>query len=352
GGGASAVPLYNKFVEQAIGLSPRYLSMIIPARWTSGAGKGLDNFTKSMLSCRQIKYFNLYLNSKQCFPDVDIKGGVCYFLFDSNHNDKANVVVNHIGSNKPIQYTDYLDRYGIGAIIVFEELKSIFEKVRDDLSKNGAVSNIVYSRRPFGISSNVIKKSTKDSVNSIYDEKSNDDDIQLIGLQNNKRCTKWIAKDFPYTDENNILTKYKVLIAKAYGCGAFGETTSTPILSTPILSTPNQVCTETFLAIGSFEQKILAQNLIKYIYTKFFRALVGILKTTQNTTARCYELVPLQDFGQSSDIDWDKSIDDIDNQLFEKYKLTQEEIDFIQINVAPMKGNADDFDIAKESDNE
>ncbi len=141
-----------------------------------------------------------------------------------------------------------------------------------------------------------------------------------------------MAKDYPFPKMSPCFQKYKVLIAKAYGCGAIGE-----VPSTPVLSTPGEACTETFLEIGPFDTEMQASNVIKYIKTKFFRALVGIQKQTQNTTQRTYRFVPIQDFTANSDINWDDNINGLDIQLFKKYKLNQEEIDFIQKNIKEME---------------
>ena len=131
-------------------------------------------------------------------------------------------------------------------------------------------------------------------------------------------------------DRDHLLHKWKVFIAKAYGCGAIGE-----VISTPVLSTPETICSKTFLQIGDFENfdKLEALNLIKYLETRFLRCLVGIKKRTQDVSKDKFEYVPLQDFSNNSDIDWSKSIDEIDEQLFKKYQLSQEDIDFIKANI-------------------
>lgn len=143
---------------------------------------------------------------------------------------------------------------------------------------------------------------------------------------------KYLPQDYPFPKKSPCIDKYKVFIAKAYGCGAIGETPSTPVLSTP-----GEVCTETFLEIGPFETQKEAANLIRYIRTKFFRALVGIQKQTQDATRKVYRFVPIQDFTLNSDIDWSENINGLDSQLFKKYNLNKEEIDFINKNISEMK---------------
>lgn len=146
-----------------------------------------------------------------------------------------------------------------------------------------------------------------------------------------KRTWKYLPKDYPLPKKSPCLFKYKVFIAEAYGCGAIGE-----VPSTPVLSTPGQLCTETFLEIGPFNTPSEAENVIKYIKTKFFRALVGIQKQTQHTTQKVYRFVPLLDFATNNDIDWTKSTTDIDKQLFEKYGLDNEEREFVETNIQEM----------------
>lgn len=156
---------------------------------------------------------------------------------------------------------------------------------------------------------------------------------KIFGLGEKKeRMWKYLPQDYPFPKKSPCIDKYKVFIAKAYGCGAIGE-----VPSTPVLSTPGEVCTETFIEIGPFETAIEAANVIKYIKTKFFRALVGIQKQTQDATRKVYRFVPIQDFTPDSDIDWNDNINGLDSQLFKKYNLNKEEIDFIKKNISEMK---------------
>jgi len=159
-----------------------------------------------------------------------------------------------------------------------------------------------------------------------------EDGFEILGLgEKQQRTWKYLPKSYPIPNISPCLYKYKVFIAEAYGCGAIGE-----VPSTPVLSTPGQLCTETFLEMGPFETEAEAANLIKYIETKFFRALVGILKQTQHTTRKVYRFVPMQDFTPSSDIDWSKPVKEIDRELYEKYGLSEEDIAFIEENIKEM----------------
>ena len=125
--------------------------------------------------------------------------------------------------------------------------------------------------------------------------------------------------------------KWKIFVPKAYGCGSVGEVPSTPVLGTPV-----QACTETFLELGPWNTKEESENALKYLKTKFFRCLVGIYKQTQDASNKIYKGVPMQDFTSDSDIDWTRSVDEINHQLYEKYKLSDDEISFIETNILPM----------------
>ena len=175
------------------------------------------------------------------------------------------------------------------------------------------------------------KNKNNEGVSRISETKICDDDYMVYGLLNAKRTTRYIP--------NNELKKnldgannWKVFIPRANGSGAFGE-----VFSTPIIGTPMTVCTDTFLQVGQFKNKIEAENLLKYVKTKYFRAMVGIKKTAVFNYKDCFEFVPLQDFTDKSDIDWSKSIHEIDLQLYKKYGLDQNEINFIESHVKEMK---------------
>ena len=154
--------------------------------------------------------------------------------------------------------------------------------------------------------------------------------IQILGLQNNKRVYKWVRSD--YISEHESLGKYKVFIPAANGSGALGEVLSTPLIGTTLIGT-----TQTFLTIGSFETENEANAVLKYVRSKFARALLGVLKVTQHNTSEKWKYVPLQDFTPASDIDWTKTVRDIDQQLYKKYELDETEIEFIESHVKEME---------------
>ena len=164
------------------------------------------------------------------------------------------------------------------------------------------------------------------------DEKPNDGEeyIQIFGRFDNERSYKWFKR--AYLSEPNNFPRYKVILPKANGSGAIGEVLSTPLIGEPLIG-----FTETFISIGSFDNELEAQNAMKYIKSKFARTMLGVLKITQDNTKEKWRKVPLQNFTAESDIDWSKSIPEIDQQLYKKYGLDQSEIDFIETKVKAME---------------
>ncbi len=302
GAGSSAKPIYHLFVEQAMKLQPRYLCMIIPARWYSG-GKGLDEFRKNMLNDLSIRYLCDYFDGEDCFRGIDISGGICYFLWD--RDNKGNCVVNsNKNSNSIIMERKLLEKE-TDVFIRFNEAVSIFRKVRS--FKEESFINIVSSRKPFGISTN-IKIQEKKSSNSIkiyaYPK---DGYINIEKVSTNK----------------DSINKWKVLIAKAYG-----ERGNFPylVIGKPFIGEPYTCCSETYLLIGPYNNEIYCENIITYMKSRFFRLFVLLKKNTQNAAKGVYQFVPMQDFSEP----W------TDEKLYKKYGLNEEEIAFIESMIRPM----------------
>lgn len=303
GMGTSSISLYDKFVQQAKKLNPRFLTMIIPARWYAG-GKGLDIFRNEMLNDNHITELHDYFDSKECFPGVDISGGICYFLWERDNSGDCNVV--SVRGNKTSSLKRKLLEKGSDTFIRFNEAVSIIKKIRE--FNEPSFMNITSARRPFGLS----------STTKIHPEKNNDD-LFIYSYPKNG-----------YINRNDVIQnldlvgKYKVYIAKAYG-----ERGDFPylVIGKPFLGKPNTCCSETYLTIGSFNNEENAQNIISYMSTKLFRFLVLIKKNTQNAPRGVYQFVPLQNFSKP----W------TDEELYAKYKLTPEEIDFIESIIKPME---------------
>ena len=306
GAGASAAPIYHKFIEQAKKLNPNYLIMITPSRWFAG-GKGLDEFRDSMLNDKHIKEIHDFPNSKDCFDNVEIKGGVNYFLWDKSHNDDC-MVSTYDNGHCISQVKRPLKEKGIDIFIRYNQAVSILSKVKKLNEKS--FSDLVSSRKPFGLATNV-KGNQKPYVNC---------NENVILFQNGG--IGYIKRSEIPSNKENILT-HKIYIGRAYGAG---EGFPHQILNNPIYGEPNSVCTETYLMIGRFENKEICQNVMSYISTRFFRFMVMLIKNTQDAPKRVYQLVPMQDFTQS----W------TDEKLYQKYGLSKDEIAFIESMIRPM----------------
>lgn len=320
GAQASAKPIYQLFVQQAKKLKPRYLSMIIPARWMTG-GKGLDDFREETIHDEHFSVLHDFANSEDCFTGVDIKGGICYFLWDREKTGECDIYRHD--SNGVLYSRRHLVEEGDDIFIRYPELVSIKNKVWKNKAKS--FEDIVSSRKPYGLATDFFANPAKFGLPPISD-KPIKDGYSILGLVSLKRVTKYIPNDYPLSKKDG-LNKYKLFIGKSYGCGEIGEGPATPVLATPVLATPGELCTETFLEIGSFDTRTEAENVMSYLSTKFFRCLVGIKKQTQDATKQVYRYVPMQDFSKS----W------TDEELYKKYDLSQEEIDFIESMIKPME---------------
>lgn len=305
--GSSAMPIYQKFIQQSKKLNPRYLCMIVPSRWFVG-GKGLDDFREEMLNDSRLRIIHDYLNASDCFPRVEIKGGVCYFLWERDNKGLCKIFTheNNVISSKCER--PLLEKNS-DVLIRFNQSIPIFRKVVN--SKFKSFIDLVSTRKPFGISSTFIdyhSNQTCDNSIMIYANKT-------IG---------YLDKSFNFSQNKNWVNKYKVYISFGYGAG---EGYPHQIINKPILGSPNSCCTETYLLIGPFNTEKETKNVITYISTKFFRFMVMLKKNTQNGTKSVYQFVPLQDFSEP----W------TDEKLYKKYGLTQDEIDFIESMIRPME---------------
>jgi adenine-specific DNA methylase len=306
GAGSSAKPIYNLFIEQAKKLNPRYLTMIIPSRWFAG-GKGLDNFRDTMLHDKRFVTIVDYPNPKDCFPSNNISGGVCYYLWDREYHGDCNFI-NIIGDKK-ISATRKLDEFDI--FVRYNDALSIIKKVTS--IKEDFLSTIISSRKPFGLNS--------------YDRGNNKKGKNDLLLHSSAGIGYIDKKDVKQGIE--LINKYNVIIGKALS-GHIGETDQNgqvKVLATIKLIKPNEVCTESYLCVGAYENSKIAKNLKQYLETKFARFLLLQSLTSMNITKDRFIFVPLQDFSKS----W------TDENLYKKYKLTNEEIKFIESMIRPIK---------------
>ena len=290
------------------------------------------DWNKKILGDAHFKALKYYVTSKEVFPNTDVKGGII------------------------ISYHDKTKTYEpIGLFIPDQELQSAYHKVKNLTKKY--ITDIVYSAWSYRFSEelhienpnvrallskghdydvttnslevldNIVFFKTKPTDNAKY--------VQMIGVENNKRVTKWIKQSYLICPENFV--KYKVAVPKANGSGAIGEVLSTPLIGEPLIGEPLIGFTPTFMSFGAFDTQSEADACLKYLKSKFARAMLGTLKRTQDNPKFVWSNVPLQDFTNKSDIDWNKSIHEIDLQLYKKYNFDKKEIDFIESRVKEMK---------------
>lgn len=315
----SDVPVYNLFMDAAFDISPK-VTFITPARFLFNAGKTPKEWNKKVLNDKHLKVVYYTPNSTDVFPNVDIKGGVAVTLRDLSWEGES-----------------------IGKFTPFEELSRILQKVN---TGDNSLASICYQCNKFNLKElysrfphyiNLIGSNGRErrlttkifDLDIFSDHKILESQIPIIGLIKNNRVTRYVDASLLDIAEN--LNTYKVLVPKSNGTGALGE-----CLSTPMIVHPMEGHTQSFISFGKFSNENEAICCLKYIKTKFVRCLLGTLKVTQDNPKDTWKNIPLQDFTDKSDIDWKKTIDEIDFSLYEKYKLSKEEIDFIEKNIQKM----------------
>lgn len=322
GYGTSAAPIYQMFVEQAKQLEPRYLSMIIPARWFAG-GKGLDDFREAMLSDDRLRSIDDYLSASDVFPGVGLKGGVCYFLWNRDHRGLCKVST-HFKDWPVSTVTRPLMEAGADVFIRFNEGVSILKKVMDyETGASGSVElpagkkfdALVSSRKPFALETTFKGRKIK---------KADD----LLIYQNGG--TGYVSRD-SISAGLEYVDAWKIYVGRAAPGTGNRDTYPHRILSTPFIGEPGSVCSETYLCIGPFATKAEAENALSYLTCRLTRLLILLHKPSQDTTRKVYTFVPKQD--------WSRPWTDAD--LYARYGITQDEIDFIEKVVRPMDLSSD-----------
>jgi hypothetical protein len=316
-------PIYHFFVDSSYNLAEK-VCLITPARFLFNAGATPTVWNKKMLNDTHLKVTFFEQNSSNVFPGTSIKGGVA------------------------VTYWDSKKEFGkIGTFTVFEEINSILNKVEPI---NEPLSGIIYSAFSYQFSDvlheehpeveQILSSGHKNDISTnifeslplifLIDKPSDGHNyVRFFGLSNRDRVFRWVKKS--YIKEHPNLEKYKVWLPKANGSGTMGEK-----LTSPLVGNPETGTTHTFISIGAFDSKVEAENVLLYVKTKFARVLLGILKITQDNPPEKWSKIPLQNFTENSDIDWSKSISEIDQQLYKKYKLSEEEIVFIEEKVQTM----------------
>lgn len=320
GYGTSAAPIYQLFVEKALALEPRYAVFVTPSRWMAG-GKGLDKYRERMLSDKRLRNIVDYPKLYEAFPGVKIRGGISYFLWDRDYNGPCTVQTIWDGQLTGPAVSRHLDAYGI--LVRRNEAVPILEKVR---AKGGSTLDArVSSRKPFGLATNFKGRQSAEGLS------------EPVRLYANQRIA-WVArKDIAVNSA--WIDEWKVLMTAVQGTSAAIET---KFLSKPIIAEPGTACTETYLVAGHFDNKAVAAHYAKYLRTRFVRFLVSLRKATQHATRDVYSFVPDLPLDQ----EW------TDAKLYKHYGLNEEEIAFIESQVAAHNDSRPDEDASEGADDE
>ncbi len=332
-----APPVYNLFLDAATEVAEK-VELIHPARFLFNAGSTPKVWNEKMLNDEHFKVLKYEPDSDNVFPGLStpIKGGIAITYHDKNCNFGAiqvftqypelNDIIKKVAYKKEfISFSDII--YSRTAYRLTEKLHQDYPNVRYKEDENGNNIGRLSKGHDYDMSSNIFErlpmvfKKDKPLDNENY--------IQILGREDNKRVYLYIKREYVSSPDN--LDYYKVLIPQANGNGLFGESVSEPLIESPQIGN-----TETFISIGKFTEKIEAENVVKYVKSKFARTMLGVLKVTQNGNKPVWRMIPLQDFTDKSDIDWSKSIPEIDQQLYKKYSLSKEEIEFIETHVKEM----------------
>lgn len=302
GFGTSAAPIYQMFVDQALALDPHYAVFVTPSRWMTG-GKGLDKFRERMLSEKRLRNIVDYPKLYEAFPGVKIRGGISYFLWDRDNQGPCSVQTIWDGKPTGPAVARYLDAYDV--LVRRNEAVPILEKIRakDEQTLDGRVS----SGKPFGLRTFFHGKSDATGLKG---------PVKLFGSQK----VSWLERA-AITTNPQWIDKWKVLMTAVQGTSAAVET---KFLSKPIIAEPGTACTETYLVAGQFDNERSARNYASYLRTRFVRFLVSLRKATQHATRDVYAFVP------------DLPLDRLwtDSMLYERYNLSEQEIAFIESQVA------------------
>jgi hypothetical protein len=319
--------LFPLFIKGSIEIGAKRVALITPSRWFTGNAqdKSFVKLREFIKENNHIKVMYNYKDGKEVFPNTQIAGGICYFLYDEEYTGK----VHFVNVDKSVEKTEYRDLFEDDLDIIISDSNnySILSKVKNSDGFESFMS-ITKGRDAFGVVGKVSE------LEKITSNVPFDNSIEVFCAHEIKR---YIKREF-ITKNTELIDKWKVFTSKGNGgAGTLTDGKQVAIIGKAFIGKPKTVCTDSLIPIGSFNTEKEAMNLKKYMATKFLRFMVGILKTSQNIYQIVYRFVPIQNFTASSDINWDASISDIDTQLFKKYNFTQEEIKFVESHVKEME---------------
>jgi site-specific DNA-methyltransferase (adenine-specific) len=316
GGGSNDSSIYPLFVEQAIRLEPRYLSMVIPSRWMAG-GRGMEDFRKTMLTSQRLSHLVDYPNSAQVFPSVDLKSGVCYFLWNQGH--KGPCAATLIRGDEVVGPTKRnLDEYDV--FIRDERAAKILKKV---LQRNEqSFSDLLTGDTPFGLPTN---------FKDFRPGKPRAGEVTVYASSNLGRRTGVMRRSL-ITKNTHLIDAWKVLVPQAGPGNSGGHVLPDQVLGKPMITEPNSVCTQTWIVVGPLKTKKNAEVIARYLQTSFARFMVSLRKISQHAMRGVYQWLPQQDWN----VDW------TDEALFKKYEITKSEVEFINRMIRPMNDDESD----------
>lgn len=319
-GGNNDAPIFQVFSMLANYLTTNYSSLILPSRWfTAGRENLLAEYRNHMLTNKHVEILNNYADGRDIFPNVEIKGGICYYLYNRNYD--GNCYYTFVMNNEIQKANINLSEFDI--LIREPLLAKIVKKVKDQTDADGVgyVDSLISNDTPFGIPSN--PRTSPKTPFAVYTNSTPEHDVLLFHIENQKRKVEYVALNDIEKNKQDI-DKPKVFVPGTGGSGrdAF-------VLGKPEIAPKHSVCSQSYL-YAAFDNSTQTENFCKYLYTKFLRMLVSAMKITQSAPQKVYRFVPLQNFNVDSDLDWSAEINQLDHQLYHKYNLSAEEINFIE----------------------
>ena len=331
GASSRSEPIYQNFMDLAFELSD-LVTLVTPARFLFNVGQTPKAWNRKILNDKHFKVVLCDRNSYNLFPNVEIKGGVAVTLRDAHAT-----------------FTTIHDEFSPAGIYIPSPILNRIQKKVSQVTKKH-LDEIVSSRGMYRFTDsffdkypnakkllghgtgNMIVSNSFEKLNNVFSENKDGDlpMIKMVGLFKKHRIQRFINRN--YVKDNDYIDTYNVVVPKSNNNGDFGET-----LTSPFITKPSEGVTDTFISIGTLQDEIEANNLLKYIRTKFLRAMLGIYKVTQDNPKGVWQLIPMQDFTSNSDIDWTKPTSEIDQQLYTKYDLSKDEIHFIETKVQEME---------------